>query len=393
MRVLFLHFGKLHVNSVIQAFHLGEEMTAEGIEVVLCGQGDTSRISTIGEPSFACINYGGLDRQIREWRRDPGETVICAWTPREVVRKATEKAARALDAPYVVHLEDNEEHLLSTALRLPYETLCRLPRGRQDELCTDDFIHPAHYPRLMENAAAVTVITEELNEFNVAGRPHQLAPPGVDHERFRPDLPPAISREELGLRPGRLRARLPRHRPLGEPARAVQPLPGRAAAPAARAPSQARPPREHEAGRGRPPHLPGAAPRRAGPRGRRVARHPRLPRSRGRLRATGGAGRLQPLPAALEAAGVPRDGPPGRPARLQPRQRAHGRRERASAARRDGARDRRPGRAAARGPRPRRAARPRGAQLRPERPELARECGSPRRLLPRPARRRAAVPA
>ena len=57
MRVLFLHFGKLHVNSVIQAFHLGEEMTAQGIEVVLCGQGDADRIATIGEPSFECINY------------------------------------------------------------------------------------------------------------------------------------------------------------------------------------------------------------------------------------------------------------------------------------------------------------------------------------------------
>ena len=30
VRVLFLHFGKLHVNSVIQAFHFGEEMTARG---------------------------------------------------------------------------------------------------------------------------------------------------------------------------------------------------------------------------------------------------------------------------------------------------------------------------------------------------------------------------
>ena len=35
MRVLFLHFGQLNVNSVIQAFHLGEELTAEGVEVTL----------------------------------------------------------------------------------------------------------------------------------------------------------------------------------------------------------------------------------------------------------------------------------------------------------------------------------------------------------------------
>jgi glycosyltransferase involved in cell wall biosynthesis len=201
MRVLFLHFGKLHVNSVIQAFHLGEEMTAQGIEVVLCGQGEVDRISTIGEPSFECINYDGLDRRLKDWARDRDETMICAWTPREVVRKATERAVSALGAPYVVHLEDNEEHLLSTALRLPYERLRQLPAERLDELCSDDFIHPLHYRRLMDGAAGVTVITEELTEFNVGQRPHRLAPPGVDHDRFRPDLPPAVSREQLGLRP------------------------------------------------------------------------------------------------------------------------------------------------------------------------------------------------
>ena len=201
MRVLFLHFGKLHVNSVIQAFHLGEEMTKQGIEVILCGQGDTDRISTIGEPSFECINYEGLDRRLRDLAGDGEETMICAWTPREVVRRATERSASVLGAPYVVHLEDNEEHLLSTALRLPYETIRRLPPDRLDALCSDDFIHPLHYPRLMEGAAGVTVITEQLNEFNRAERPHDLARPGVDHERFRPDLPPAVSRERLGLRP------------------------------------------------------------------------------------------------------------------------------------------------------------------------------------------------
>jgi glycosyltransferase involved in cell wall biosynthesis len=201
VRVLFLHFGKLHVNSVIQAFHLGEEMTAQGIEVVLCGQGEVDRIATIGEPSFECTNYERLDRRLRDWSRDPDETMICAWTPREVVRRATERAASVLGAPYVVHLEDNEEHLLSTALRLPYERLRRLPPARLDALCSGDFIHPLHYPRLMEGAAGVTVITEELNEFNLARRPHDLARPGVDHERFRPDLPAAVSREQLGLRP------------------------------------------------------------------------------------------------------------------------------------------------------------------------------------------------
>lgn len=200
MRILFLHFGKLNVNSVIQAFHLGNELTAEGVEVTLCGKGPAGRISEIGDPSFECIGYEDLDRRLRGWKRDPVETLVCAWTPRELVRRATERAVAALGCPYVVHLEDNEEHLLATALRRPYDELRRLPIERLDELCGEDFVHPARYPALLEGAAGVTVITEELEEFNLASRPHHLARPGVDSRRFRPGLPPAVTRERLGLR-------------------------------------------------------------------------------------------------------------------------------------------------------------------------------------------------
>ena len=200
MRILFLHFGNLNVNSVIQAFHLGEELTAAGIEVTLCGKGPSGRIAEVGEPSFDCVTYDELDGILRTWSRDPGETIVCAWTPREIVRRATETAVEALGCPYVVHLEDNEEHLLSSALRVPYQELRRLRAERLDELCGEDFIHPAHYPRLLERAAGVTVITEELNEFNFGGRPQHLARPGVDAERFRPDLPVTVTRKRLGLK-------------------------------------------------------------------------------------------------------------------------------------------------------------------------------------------------
>jgi glycosyltransferase involved in cell wall biosynthesis len=201
MRVLFLHFGKLHVNSVIQAFHFGEEMHADGIEVVLCGRGRTDRIASVGEPSFEVINYDGLDGLLERWRQEPEETVICAWTPREVVRRATERAAAVLGVPYVVHLEDNEEHLLSAALKMPYEELRQIPPERFDRVATEELIDPARYPGLMEGAAAVTMITEELGEFNFGHRPSRVSRPGVDHERFRPDLEPVVPREALGMRP------------------------------------------------------------------------------------------------------------------------------------------------------------------------------------------------
>ena len=155
MRVLFLHFGEFHVNSVIQAFHLGEEMTAAGIEVALCGQGPPGPDRDGRGAQFRVHRLRGPRAPAAPLRRaSRRRDHVCAWTPREVVRKATERAAESSSAPYVVHLEDNEEHLLSGALRLPYERAQRLPRARLDRLCTDDFVHPSHYPRLLERRRA-----------------------------------------------------------------------------------------------------------------------------------------------------------------------------------------------------------------------------------------------
>ncbi len=236
VRVLFLHFGELHVNSVIQTFHLGEQMTAEGVEVALCGRGTTDRIAHGRRAELRAAS------PTRRWTRSSGtglanpiETMICAWTPREVVRRATERAAAILGAPYVVHLEDNEEHLISSALRLPYEELSRLPRERHDRLSHRRPHPPGALPATDRGRPGLTLITEELDAFNFAARPYRVARPGVDHDRFRPDLKPSRLARSARPQPRRLRARLPRHRALRESARAVQPVRRREAASASRA--------------------------------------------------------------------------------------------------------------------------------------------------------------
>ncbi len=61
-----------------------------------------------------------------------------------------------------------------------------------------DLIHPTHHREFLAGAAGITVITEELNEFNVSDRPHHVARPGIDPERFRPDLTPPLARASSG---------------------------------------------------------------------------------------------------------------------------------------------------------------------------------------------------
>jgi glycosyltransferase involved in cell wall biosynthesis len=201
MRVVFVYFGPLDVNSAIQAFHFGNELTEQGWEVTLAGLGDPRRIEAVGEPLFECVSHDQLDARIPELRGDASETIVCGWTPRERVRKITERLAAQLRVPYTIHLEDNEDYLLESAARMSLAELQRLPLRVQDRVSPPELIHPTHSLEFLRGAAGITMITEELNEFNVGERPHHIARPGIDTERFSPDRPSSVTREQLGLRP------------------------------------------------------------------------------------------------------------------------------------------------------------------------------------------------
>lgn len=198
MRVLFVYFGPLDVNSAIQAYHFGNELTEIGWDVTIAGRGDPARAAAVGEPRFECISHNEVQRKVGQMRGDPKETIVVAWTPRERVRRLAMEAVRELDVPYVVHLEDNEELLIESATGRSLAELQRLPLSQQSSLAMVDLIHPTYHRDFLAGAAGVTVITEALNDFNVAGRPHRVVRPGIDLDRFRPDLE-ALPREEIGL--------------------------------------------------------------------------------------------------------------------------------------------------------------------------------------------------
>lgn len=201
MRLVIVYFGPFHVNSAIQAFHFATGLTDAGWTVTLAGVGDPRTISEVGEPNFDCVTHGELPAVLERCRRVPEPTIVLAWTPRENVRIATEAFSRGLGAPYVVHLEDNEWYLYSEAVRRPIEEVRRLSLAEQNRITPPTLIHPTRSERFMADAAGITVITEELNEFNLAGLPHHVARPGIDFERFRSDLEPPMRRATLGIAP------------------------------------------------------------------------------------------------------------------------------------------------------------------------------------------------
>jgi glycosyltransferase involved in cell wall biosynthesis len=198
-RIVFVYFGPFTVNSAIQAFHFGNELAEIGWDVTLAGVGDPKTISKVGNARFETISHHDLPTLTERWRRDPQPSIVFAWTPREIVRRATESVVRPLGLPYTVHLEDNEEYLLSMKAGMTMAEMRRLTMAEQDRLAPPEQIHPTHSQEFLAAADGVTVITEELNEFNRVGRPHHVARPGIDTARFRPDLEPPLSRAAMGI--------------------------------------------------------------------------------------------------------------------------------------------------------------------------------------------------
>jgi glycosyltransferase involved in cell wall biosynthesis len=199
MKILFVLYGPFDCNSAIQALHFGNELTGLGCEVTLCATTDPAEIHNVGEPQFECIRYRDLPRVRRDLEARRGDALVCAWTPRERVRRAVLPLVEELGIPYVVHLEDNEEYLLASALHMPIGELQRTAVRARDRPDNWDLVTIPEYREFLKRAAAVTMITEELNEFNFGDRPHHLMRPGIDAERFRPDLEPPQPRHLLGL--------------------------------------------------------------------------------------------------------------------------------------------------------------------------------------------------
>jgi glycosyltransferase involved in cell wall biosynthesis len=202
LRLVFVYFGPLSVNSAIQAFHFGNDLTDLGWHVTLAGVGDPQEIRKVGEPRFECVSHHELPIVLEAARRSGEATIVVGWTPRENVRLATLDFAKRLGVPYVVHLEDNEEYLFRTAFGMSPERFRGLPLAEQDRLAVATLIHPTRYRDFMRGAAGVTMITEDLDDLNFGARPHHVARPGIDPRRFRPDLDTPITRASLGIAPG-----------------------------------------------------------------------------------------------------------------------------------------------------------------------------------------------
>lgn len=202
--VLFACYGDFNCNSSGHIAGFANALSKLGHRVGMLASGDPDAVREFGQPLFECFSPDSRDDHAPRIARflDAPNRLLHAWTPRERLRRMTEALSVNTSTPFVIHLEDNETHLLQAHAGIRVEDLADKSLYEIDSIIPGNLSHPIRYKEFLERAAGVTIITESLSRFVPVGLPMQLLEPGVDSNTFK-DLPAAErkrQRQKLGIK-------------------------------------------------------------------------------------------------------------------------------------------------------------------------------------------------
>ena len=180
-KVVFVSYGTFDCNSAGHIAGFARELSRSGLQVAVCAREPVEKAYAFGPPAFEFFS-------LKDLIADPGavvgfdgtleaaSTLLIGWTPRKAARRALARAAARTGAPYIVHFEDNEDHLAE--LRTAETDGQALQEDR------------AERQRLMAGALGATLIEPRLKDTLPGGLPTLVLEPGVDLEALAAPLPP-----------------------------------------------------------------------------------------------------------------------------------------------------------------------------------------------------------
>jgi glycosyltransferase involved in cell wall biosynthesis len=181
MNVLLIAASEFAGNSALHTLSVARFMQARGIECAVSYRSDDHNVRPRGDWPFRICDHRETMHNGVLFPDGRGPDLIHAWTPREHVRKLTERMVERYGCPYIVHLEDNEEVILADTLgRFSYRELALLPERITDSVISPYLSHPKRYRRFLEAAAGVTALIDKLMEFKPANLPGAVFWPGFE---------------------------------------------------------------------------------------------------------------------------------------------------------------------------------------------------------------------
>jgi glycosyltransferase involved in cell wall biosynthesis len=160
-------------------FNLANHLTQLGVQCLVFSN-ENEKDADMSGAKFETISIEDLLNNTIQTKID----LIHVWTPREVVREITERLLLKYQVPYIVHLEDNEEHLIESILKVNIKLLNLLPNFLLNTMIQPHMSHPTRYTNFLKNASGITIINEKLNKFCPPNIPTEVIWAG-----YQEDLP------------------------------------------------------------------------------------------------------------------------------------------------------------------------------------------------------------
>ena len=200
--VLFISHADFTGNSALHVLAIATELHRRGLSPAIAVPRAAYTVEDIGRPPFPVLTYRQVRRGKLRFPDGRGPDLVHAFTPREGVRKLTADVVAKYGCSYVVHLEDNEDALLSSALGgVDVDALRSLPAPLLDGIVSDSQSHPLWAPQFVDRAAGATVVIDRLLEFVPAHVPRVVIRAGFDESVLVPRRKREDARTKLDLAP------------------------------------------------------------------------------------------------------------------------------------------------------------------------------------------------
>lgn len=187
--ILFVLYEDFYCNSALHVHHFANNLVKLGLDCVVSVPKNKLTVSAVTENSanlYKVTQFNELYKLNEYFDNQKGPDIIHAWTPRELPRIYCNKVRKAYNSKLIIHLEDNEEHIVERYLNRPFKELLLETKP----FSLPDYIsHPKHHREFLESADGVTVIIERLKEFVPPNIPSLILWPGVDTQYFFPRKP------------------------------------------------------------------------------------------------------------------------------------------------------------------------------------------------------------
>jgi len=202
VNILYVNYGDFTTNSLNHITGFANSLCAAGHACVVAVPQGKETITVIPQPLFIAAEFSELLARPGIFPDGRPADLIHAWTPRERVRRFVLAYQRTAHARLIVHLEDNEEHLLAAWLGRAAAGLAEISEAEFGAEGTLALSHPRRHRQFLRSADGVTVIVESLRQFVPPEVATVVLPPGVDFSLYRPSPPSTALRSELGLGEG-----------------------------------------------------------------------------------------------------------------------------------------------------------------------------------------------